>query len=146
MLERRCAVMHTDPTRLFVEHQLLRILAELPPGYPASPILFTLTLRDTVATLRIGPPGDVDTTAGVAEPLSEAEREVLGVATAEINRLGRKVIGAEIRVAMQAAGTRWGMSTINRCLADLAAKGVLLNYRNRQGYGLPAQTTEGGDI
>jgi hypothetical protein len=128
-------MMPHDPTRLYIEHALLRILAELPPGFPAAPIIMVQSLRDTTATLRIGPANAFEV-AGDDRPMTEAERETFEAVSAETDRLGRKVTGAEIRAALTAAGTRWGMSTINRCLADLVAKGHLLNSRNRQGYAI----------
>lgn len=124
-----------DPARLLAEVALLRLLGDLPPGTPP----FTISARSHgfAGVIRIGPPSELPPQPGTCRELSAKHREVLEAATVEIARLGRGVLGSEIRGALMAAGTRWGVSTVNTTLADLVNLGLLINHNDKRGYFLP---------
>ena len=126
-----------DPARLLAENALLRLLSELPAGTP--PITVQARVNGIGAVLRIGPPADVPlATNGVASgpKLSSRHHEVLDAVAVESARLGRRVLGSEVRAALRAAGIRWGVSTVNTTLADLVDSGHLVNDNDKRGYGV----------
>lgn len=128
-----------DPVRLLAENALLRLLADLPAATPA--ITVQARLNGLGAVLRIGPPTDVPL-ASVGENrgrMSSRDREVFDAVAVEVARLGRRVLGYEVRAALKAAGIRWGVSTVNTTLADLVAGGYLVNDNDKRGYGLATQ-------
>jgi len=126
-----------DPARLLVENTLLRLLAELPPGTQS--MIVQARFNGMGAVLRIGSPTDLQVAPrgpDNSRKLSSRHREVLDAVAIEAARLGRRVLGSEVRAALKAAGVRWGVSTINTTLADLVDSGHLVNDNDKRGYGL----------
>jgi hypothetical protein len=121
---------------LLVERNLYRLLAELPPGWPAGTINVDVAGHGTAARLWLGPPAALPAAQTSGDDLSAREREAFAVVKAEVARLGRRVIGREIQEAMRAKGLRWSASTVNTALADLVARGLLVNDNDKRGYGL----------
>ena len=134
-------MLSIDPIRLLVEHNLLKLLTELPPGWPPAPMVVEQSLHGLSVSLRFAPPGSELPANDHDGRTNAIEREVLDAVRVEIDRLGRRVMGAEIRTALKAAGCQWGVSTINRTLAELVARKILVNERDGRGYGI----TDGND-
>lgn len=136
------AMAPIDPIRLLAENCLLRLLSDLPAGTPA----FTVQARlnGLGASLRIGPPTEIplDACGDNSSRLTSREREVLDAVAVEVARLGRRVLGSEVRAALKAAGIDWGVSTVNTTLADLVAVGRLVNDNDKRGYGLADDKTD----
>lgn len=126
-----------DPIRLFVENALLRLLAELPRDVPGMTV--EQRFGSVAAVIRIGTAAEIPF-ATVPDKLSARQREVYEVVQVEIARLQRRVLGSEVRAALKAAGLRWGTSTINTALADLVSLGLLVNDKDKLGYGLSEST------
>ncbi len=125
----------TDRAMLLIEARLLRLLGELPPGWPPTPISVTAVVHGQAAILTLRPVAESGDAKSKGR--TSCERDVLDAIRVEMERLGRRVLGAEIRSAMRAAGSTWGASTVNRALADLVADGLVVNENDRHGYGLP---------
>jgi hypothetical protein len=119
--------------RAGIEHLLDDILANLPPGAP--PAVFVRTRGGVKVTLHLGPVAPAAApTDPHGRPLTRCQQDVLRVARDACTRFGRKVLGAEIRTAVVAAGLKWGTSSINTALADLVAAGMLFNAHDKTGY------------
>lgn len=134
--------MTPDPPALMAENRLYRLLADLPPAWPGRPVVLTARVPGVAAVLHLGPPGSLPVPAADGRPLSAREREALQAVRAEVARLGRRVLGREVRAALAAGGYRWSAGTINSALAELVGKGVLINDNDKTGYGL----TPGGPM
>lgn len=124
------------PSLLLAENYLLRLLLDLPSGWPSELTTVKASHAGITAILRIGPT-DSQPREHRADELSGRAREILEAVQVEIDRLGRRITGAEVRAALKLAKCRWGISTINRTLADLVAAGHLANGRDGLGYGRP---------
>lgn len=121
---------------LLVERTLYQLLAQLPPGWPPNPLNVDARSHGTVATLRLGPPSAMPVVLPQLDDLTPREREVLDAIRLEVDRLGRRVIGREVRHALILAGTKWSASTVNQALASLVDRGLLVNDNDKRGYGL----------
>lgn len=130
-----------DPSRLLAELALMKLLAELPAG--VQPFTVQTRMNGLAGVLRIGAPADLPL-AETRDELTARQRECLEAVQVEIARLGRRVIGSEVRSALKAAGIRWGVSTINTALADLVDRGLLVNDNDKKGYGLPEEAHDSG--
>lgn len=64
--------------------------------------------------------------------LTDCESDILRIVTAA----GRKLRRKDIVAALEAEGILWGESTIANALAALVARQVLVNRRDKRGYGL----------
>lgn len=133
-----------ETARLMAELALVKLLGELPAGTTA----FTVEGRfnGLVGVLRVGTPNDLPLVGAgsSSRQLSPRQQEVYDAARLEIARLGRRVLGCEIRAAMAAAGIRWGVSTVNTALADLVNHKWLVNDNDKRGYGLPDEARDTG--
>jgi hypothetical protein len=124
--------------RMQVELALYRLLAELPPN---TSLAVEVKANGVAAIVRIGPENAMPKLARHQE-LDAREQEVFDVTVSEIGRLGRRVVGAEIRAAMKAAGIRWGVSTVANTLSRLVEKRWLVNDKDKLGYGIGEQAAK----
>lgn len=118
--------------RAGIEHVLQDLLASLPDGWPDQPLTVQVNRGEVKALLQIGklsdePPALDIETHGIA--LSPVQTDVLMVVESECQRRGRRVTGAEVRMAVKAAGRHWCATSVNTALADLVASRILNNRR-----------------
>jgi Penicillinase repressor len=122
-----------DQVGLLLDNLALQALLGLPPGWRSTPIERRREANGAVVIVRLCSPNEAPATISRGR-LSTREKQVIATVTAEHARLNRGVQGAEVFAAMEAAGTEWGESTINKTLAKLAAKGYLRNEHDGKGY------------
>jgi hypothetical protein len=117
-----------------VDDALRRLLVALPPDVP--PQTVSRTAGGLRVTLTVSPAGP-----RLAPPDADGDRRqaVLGIARDAIRSAGRRVRGADIWLAVRAAGHDMGHATFIRVLADLVATGHLINANDAEGYGLPVE-------
>lgn len=111
---------------------LRRLLLALPPNCP--PLTLSRAQGGLRVTLTVGP---AVRRAPEPDAIADRERVILDITRQTIQDAGRRVRGAELRLAVRAAGCGWGDSVIIRVLADLVAAGQLVNGYDGNGYGLP---------
>lgn len=115
-----------------IEIALLRICAEcssaLTVGQSYSIDVNGKTLRLSVEAISGQPP----------KPDSECEEDVYDAVRLLIGLHGRRVTTKEVFAELEAANHIWGRSTVVCALAALVHKGLLLNPRDKKGYGIGA--------
>jgi hypothetical protein len=125
---------------LLIETHLHKLLGSLPPAWPVEPVRIEATVYGTSIVCQIGPTGLVPiATVEVEEGLNVRETRILNMVRAEVDRLGRRVIGRELIAALHAAGYRVGKSTMNEVLSDLVHRKYLINPKDKLGYGFPGE-------
>lgn len=113
-----------------IENLLLRLYTDLQPILPPEGI--SLEIPAGSSLIRFA----VETAANNERALTSCERQVLDfMATAE-----RRLTMKEIRAGMEAAGNLWGKSTVQNALAELVNRKLLVNDRDKRGYGTPIET------
>lgn len=134
----------------FAEAALIKLLHKLPLGWPPTGVVTVrIELSGTVALLKLGSASDIAASERGPDPLIHrdrppCQRATLRTVLAEVATRRRRITGAEVLEAMKAAGRSWGMTTINRALAELVADGLLVNEHDGRGYGPPGDDAEGG--
>lgn len=80
------------------------------------------------------------TTFPADEPLSPCERDCLEILPDLIDKTGRRQTARDIDQALRAAGRPWGWATLTASLSNLVAIGLLVNPRDKRGYGMADNT------
>lgn len=115
--------------RLFADHEkLLRPLES-----------HSIQAGDLVLRLSIEHPTDAP-----PAPETECERNVLDAVRELVERHNRRVTTKEILSHLDETSRIWGKSTIQNALASFCHRGLLVNLRDKRGYGFP-QLQKGGE-
>lgn len=113
-----------------IEIALLRLCAEangsLVIGQSYSLDIDGKTIRLSIEPISGDPPG----------PESECEENVLDAVGVLVALYDRRVTTKEVFAELESVNHIWGRSTVVCALAALVHKGLLLNPRDKKGYGL----------
>ena len=134
--------------RAGIEARLIEILEAMPPEWLDRPMVFQVNKNGVKACLHIGKLSDETPAVAVdthGRKLTRCQRDVVMVLRVESARKGGRVVGAEIRAAMKAAGLQWSASSINVALADLVADGLITNAHDKSGYAPRAAEGDPGE-
>lgn len=74
-------------------------------------------------------------------PEGQCEEDVLDAVCLLVNEHNRRVTTKEVFAELDNANHLWGRSTVVNALASLVHKGLLVNPRDKRGYGPPQMTT-----
>lgn len=114
-----------------IETALLRLFADCPAaliiGHSYSVEAGGRILRLTIDPIIDNPP----------HPEGECESNVYDAVRLLVNEHGRRVTTKEVFAELETVGQIWGRSTVVNALASLVHKGLLVNPRDKKGYGIP---------
>lgn len=68
-------------------------------------------------------------------PEGQCETDVFDTVLELFKQLGRRVVAKEIFAHLESSDRLWGRSTATNALASLTRKGILVNLRDKRGYG-----------
>lgn len=137
--------MSESELMLRAELALLKLAADLMPHLPEE----GLHIQTQAGLWRIGMaigPAMAPVNGGTAfEPeekrLSPCERVCLEIVTQLIEQTGHRQTAREIDTAIRASGQKpWGWATLTAALSNLVAMELLVNPKDKRGYGLPEAT------
>lgn len=121
-----------------IEMHLLRIFAELSTLLRVNES-HSIEAGGMVLKLSVEFPADKP-----PAPETDAERDVYDAVCELVKLRGRRVVIREVIAHLEATNRLWGKSTVTNALATLTHKGLLVNPRDKRGYGLPTDA-KGGD-
>lgn len=119
-----------------IETALLRLFADCPSaltiGHTYTVEAGGRVLRLSIEPISTGPPG----------PDGECEENCYDAVRLLVNLHGTRVTTKEVIAELESVGHIWGRSTVVNALASLVHKGLLVNPRDKKGYGLPSCTND----
>lgn len=129
---------------LRAEVALLRLLADISLELPDEGLHVQAQAGRWRIALSIGPamaPVNGGTSFEPQEqPLSQCEQDCLEIIEQLVHQSGHRQTAREIDKALRSAGRPWGWATLTAALSNLVASNLLVNPRDKRGYGLADNT------